>query len=250
MELMSGKIFGFIMVLTRISALFLVLPIFNWTSIPARVKLAMTVLLAIFFSMIVPVSVGTKQLSVLKAILLISNEGVYGLSLGLVAIIVFSAIKLGGRIIEQQMGLDIAQVLDPSTGEEDQLLGTLLEIIFIILFLAANGHHLLLTIISRSYEAFPSGSIPTITVLTDGIVKAGSVLLLASIRLAAPMLAAFLLLMVILAVLARIVPEMDILFMSFPVRIGLGLFMLAIFLPLINGFITEFADWMGKLLPL
>jgi flagellar biosynthetic protein FliR len=64
------------------------------------------------------------------------------------------------------------------------------------------------------------------------------------------MLAAFLVLMVALAVLARIVPEMDILFISFPLRIGLGLLMVAMFLPFLAGFVAEFADWMGKLVPL
>ncbi len=72
---------------------------------------------------------------------------------------------------------------------------------------------------------------------------------LLGLRLAAPMLAAFLLLMVVLAVLARMVPEMNILFISLPLRVGLGLLMAAIFLPFINGFVAEFADWMGKLLP-
>jgi flagellar biosynthetic protein FliR len=72
----------------------------------------------------------------------------------------------------------------------------------------------------------------------------------AALRMAAPMLAIFLLLKVVLAVLARIVPEMDVLFMSFPLTVGLGLLMAGIFLPLVNGFLPEFSEWMGKLLPL
>ncbi len=74
-------------------------------------------------------------------------------------------------------------------------------------------------------------------------------MLIAGLKLAAPILAAFLLLMVVLAVLARIVPEMNILFISLPLRVGLGLLMVTIFLPFINAFVAEFADWMGKLLP-
>jgi flagellar biosynthetic protein FliR len=126
----------------------------------------------------------------------------------------------------------------------------LLEMIFIILFLSANGHHLFLLVISRSYDTFPAGSIPTLPVLADGVIKAGSTMFTASLRLAAPMLAAFLVLLVVLAVLARTIPEMNILFLSFPLRIGLGLLMVAIFVPFLNGFVTEFADWMSKLLPL
>ena len=63
-------------------------------------------------------------------------------------------------------------------------------------------------------------------------------------------LAAFLVLLVILGVFARIMPDMNILFISMPLRVGLGLLMAGIFLPFISGFLTEFTEWMGKLLPL
>jgi len=260
---MLEKLLGFAMVLTRISAFFMLLPVFGWKTIPLRIKVAVTVLLAIFFSIITPHQLHSAwvptqqmsrphslQLNWCGAILLIANEATYGLALGLIIVCIFSVIQLAGRIIEGEMGFTMAQILDPLTGEETESLGSLLEMIFIILFLSANGHHLFLLIISRSYEAFPAGSIPTISVMASGVIKAGSAMFLASLRLAAPMLAAFLLLLVVLAVLARIVPEMDIWFISFPLRVGLGLLMAAIFLPFINGFVAEFVDWMAKLLPL
>ena len=250
MALMIEKLLGFVMVLTRISAFFMVLPVFGWKSIPVRIKVALTVLVAVFFSVVTPLAIEPKGISVLEAILLIANEAVYGLALGLIVTFVFTAVKFSGRIVERQMGLAMAEILDPLTGERSQPLGSLLEMIFIILFLNANGHHFFLLIISRSYETFPAGSMPTMPVLAGGIIKAGSTMLLLGLRLAAPMLAAFLVLMVVLAVLARMVPEMNILFISLPLRVGLGLLMTAIFLPLINSFVGEFADWMGKLLPL
>jgi flagellar biosynthetic protein FliR len=86
--------------------------------------------------------------------------------------------------------------------------------------------------------------------MIGGIVQAGSILLIAGLRLAAPMLAAFLLLMVVLGVIARIAPETEILFISLPLQVGLGLMLAAMFIPFVNGFVAEFADWMGKLLPL
>lgn len=250
MALMIEKLLGFVMVLTRISAFFLVIPVFGWKSIPVRIKVAMTVMLAIFFSMIIPVPVIAGRVSTAEAVLLIANEATYGLALGLVATFVFAAVKLSGRIIERQMGLAMAEILDPLTGERAQPLGSLLEMIFIMLFLSANGHHLFLLIISRSYESFPAGSIPTIPALTGGIINAGSTMLLHGLKLAAPILAAFMLLMVVLAVLARMVPEMNILFISLPLRVGLGLLMVAIFMPFISSFVGEFAKLMGKLLPL
>ena len=250
MELMIEKMFGFVMVLTRISAFFLVIPVFGWKSIPIRIKIAMTILLAVFFSMIVPFSFDAGYITSAEAVLLIASEATYGLALGLVATLIFAAVKFSGRVIERQMGLAMAQILDPLTGERAQPLGSLLEMIFILLVLSANGHHLFLLIISRSYESFPAGSIPTIPVLTEGIITAGSTMLIHGLKLSIPVLAAFLILMVVLAVLARVVPEMNILFMSLPLRVGLGLLMVAIFMPFIGSFVGEFAKLMGKLLPL
>ncbi len=250
MALIIEKLLGFVMVQTRISAFFLILPVFGWKSIPVRMKVALGVLVAIFFSMITPVPIEAGQVSVVEIILLLANEATYGLALGLIANLLFATVKFSGRIIERQMGFAMAQVLDPLTGDSTQPLGGLLEMIFMILFLSANGHHLFLLIISRSYETFPAGSVPTIPVLAGGIVLAGSTMLIAGLKLAAPVLAAFLLLMVVLAVLARMVPEMNILFISLPMRVGLGLLMVVVFLPFINTFVAEFADWMSKLLPL
>jgi flagellar biosynthetic protein FliR len=250
MELMIEKLLGFVMVLTRISAFFLILPVFGWRSIPVRVKVAITVLLTIFFSMIIPVPVNVGETSPIEAVLLLANEATYGLALGLIVTCIFATVKFSGRIIERQMGLAMAQILDPLTGERAQPLGSLLEMIFILLFLSANGHHLFLMIISRSYESFPAGSIPTIPVLAEGVISAGSTMLLHGLKLAAPTLAAFIILMVVLAVLARMVPEMNILFISLPLRVGLGLLMVAIFMPFISSFVSEFTKLMGKLLPL
>jgi len=250
MEPKTGKLLGFVMVLTRISAFFMVLPVFGWNGIPVRIKVALAVLLAIFFSMATPLAVCPRSDSIFEAMLLVANEAIYGLALGLVFTIVFGVVRFAGQIIERQMGFAMAEILDPFTDESEQPLASMLEMIFIILFLSANGHHLFLLTVSRSYEVFPAGSIPTVAALAGGMIKAGSIMLFAGLKLAAPILAAFLLLMVVLAVLSRAVPEMDILFTSFPLCIGLGLLMAAIFLPFINGFVAEFADLMGKLLPL
>ena len=143
----------------------------------------------------------------------------------------------------------MAEILDPLTGERTQPLGNLLEMMFILLFLSANGHHLFLLILSKSYETFPVGSTPTIPILVGGIVQASSTMLMAGLKLAAPMLAAFLLLLVVLAILARMIPEMNILFISLPLRVGMGLLMVVVFLPFISTFVSEFAKLMEKLLP-
>jgi flagellar biosynthetic protein FliR len=244
------KLLGFAMVLTRISTFFLVAPVFSLPAVPVTIKVAATVMLSIFFSLINPPVAAAQQDFTMQAVLLLSCEATYGLALGAIASVLFSTVKLAGRIIEDQMGLTMAEMLDPLSEEQGQPLASLLEMIFVIAFLAANGHHLLLRIIHRSYELFPPGKIPPIATLTSNMLDATTMLLVAGLQLAAPVLAAMLVLLVALGILARIVPEMDIFFISFPLRILLGLAMLVICTPFINGFVSEMAKMMAKVLPL
>jgi flagellar biosynthetic protein FliR len=148
------------------------------------------------------------------------------------------------------MGLTMAEVLDPLSDEQGLPVATLLELIFTIAFLAANGHHLLLKVLHKSFELFPPGQTPSIATLTGNIYEATTMILAASLQLAAPILAALLMLMFMLAILARLVPDMDIFFISFPLRIALGFVMLIAFVPFIDGFVGETAKMMAKLLPL
>lgn len=250
MDLMITKLLGFVLVLTRLSAFFLVAPVFSWKTIPVRIKVAIVMLISVFFSSVVSFAIDPKQISALESIILISNEAIYGFALGLIVIFIFSAVKLSGRIIERQMGLAMAQTLDPLSGETAQPVSILIDMLFILLFLSANGHHLLLLSISKSYQAFPAGSIPTIPLLVRGVVQASSTMLILCLRLSAPILAAFMLLLAVLAVFARIMPDMNVMFISMPLRVGMGLLMVGIFLPFVGEFVTGFAGWMSKLLPL
>jgi len=244
------KLLGFTMVLTRISTFFLVAPVFSMPAVPVTIKVAATVMLSIFFSLINPPVAATHQDSTVQAVLLLSCEATYGLALGAIASVLFATVKLAGRIIEDQMGLTTAETLDPLSEEQSQPLASMLEMIFVIAFLAVNGHHLLLKIIHRSFELFPPGKIPPIATLTSNMLDATTMILAAGLQLASPILAALLVLLITLAILARIVPEMDIFFISFPLRIFLGLAMLVIFVPFINGFVSEMAKMMAKVLPL
>lgn len=247
---MFFSLLGVALILTRISGFFLVLPVFGWPAIPVQVKAAVAIILSLFFYACKPLAIDPMDATSSVAMVMLAGEAFYGLALGLIAALLFSVVDFSGRIAEQQMGLTMSEIIDPLKGEEAGPLSSLLEMVFVLMFLSANGHHLLLLIISRSYDAFPPGTAPTLDVLVEGVVSTGSVMFVAGLRLAAPLLGAFLVLMVALALLARLVPEMDILMISMPARIGLGLLLVAMFLPFVAGFVTELADWMAKLLPI
>ena len=249
MEIINEKILSFVLVMTRLSAFFMILPVFGWPTIPVRIKVALIVLVSMFLCMISPVYSPEGEIGMIRASLMLINEAVFGAALGIIISILFQTVKVATHIIEQQIGLTMAEILDPLTGASSKPLSSLIEMIFIILFLAANGHHAFLHIINRSYEILPAGAGADPATLAEAVIISGSEMLMAALRLSAPILAAFLVVLALLAILSRIVPEMNILFISMPIRAAVGLIMVTMFLPIVNSFVSEFSELMLKILP-
>ncbi len=233
----------FALLLARIGAFFTVLPLFNWRSLPMRFRAAMAILVTIFFATIKPVDIGVQAPGGLDACILMLQEILHGLALGLATSFIYLAVQQGARIIGLTMGLGDAGIIDPVTKERARPLDMFFEIALAMLFLSTNGHHLFLLLIDRSYDVFPVGAGVNLGALAGALVQAGSVMLTLGLKLAAPMLAAFLLLAVVLAVLARVLPEMNVLLASLPLRVGLGLFMAAAIVSSLDVFAGEIANW-------
>ena len=185
---MLPTLLGLMLILTRISGFLLVLPVLGGQTIPVRVKAAVAVLLSLFFCACKPLAVDPVEVSSPMAIILLAGEAIYGLALGLIVALLFSVVQLSARIVEQQMGLTMAQIVDPLNGDQGGTVSSLMEMVFILLFLSANGHHMFLQIISKSYDAFPPGTIPTLGLLVEGVVRTSSTMFIAGLRLAAPLL--------------------------------------------------------------
>jgi flagellar biosynthetic protein FliR len=241
------RVLPYMMLLGRVSAFVAVLPIFSWQVVPMIARAGIAVLMTVFFGYILPLpQVGGAQGHWLVASVLVVGEIVIGLALGLAVNFVFQAVQQGGHMIVQQMGLAESGIIDPTTGEETETMAVFMETTFILLFLGANGHHLLLRVLGRSYQVFPPGGAPDAAALASGLVAAGSMMLLLALKLAAPALAAFLVLAVVLAIVARVLPDMNVLMESFPLRVGLGLFMAAALVPSLVDLVDEMSTWMAR----
>jgi flagellar biosynthesis protein FliR len=236
-----------VLIMARVSGLLLSAPLFSTGHIPRVVKVGLIVVITMFFTVAGPVptiSPTTHWLTLSVAMVL---EIATGVALGLAAQMMYLAVQQAGIILAQQMGLTDADVIDPSSNQENESMATFLEFTFALLFLAAGGHQLLLAALGKSFAIYPAGSAPTISTLVSAVTSAGSSMLMFALKLAAPSLGAFLVLSVVLAILARTLPDMNILFESFPLRIGLGLIMATAMIPALNRFNSDMASWMQRL---
>ncbi len=178
-----------------------------------------------------------------------SYSGDYlGTGLGPFGTLCFLAVQQGGRIAGMQMGFADAGIIDPGQGERSQPVSLFIEMTFILFYLVAGGHQVLIMIIARSYDVVPVGQALDIGGLLETLVMTGSTMMVFGLKLAAPVLAAFILLAVVLAILSKVLPEMNILMTSFPIRVGMGLLMAAAIIPMFDSFTTELLKRMNLFL--
>ncbi len=220
-------------------------PIFSWQVIPPRVRVSLVLLITIFFAIITPGNPGIMAVHWATASLLLIKEILFGAALGLAVRLVYHGAQQAGMIIGRQMGFSMAAIIDPVTGDRSQPIAMLFEVTFALLFLVAGGHHLLILLIGGSFDAFPVNETPSIAALTSGLVSAGTAMLLFALKLSAPLIAAFLVLSVVMGIVARVLPEMNVLLMSLPLRVALGFFMAAALVPALEEFAHDLARWMN-----
>jgi flagellar biosynthetic protein FliR len=224
---------------TRLSGLFMVAPVFSNRAIPMQLRSA---LLLTFSFLLLPGAMATpggiEQLGPGP----LAMEVVMGLVLGLGAALFVAAAESTGDMLAVQMGLSGANVLDPTSGTQMPVVGQFLGLFVLAMILGTGGHLVLLETLNLSLQAFPLGGTLNIEAGVPAAVAMLGTQLLLGLRFAAPVVAAMMIGNATLGVLAKTVPQLNVLMMAFPLQIAIGLFTLGLSLPFIAGYFSQWPD--------
>ncbi|RMD93825.1 MAG: type III secretion protein, partial [Calditrichaeota bacterium] len=157
-----------------------------------------------------------------------------------------------GRIIGNQMGLGIAELIDPESGAQASPVGNFYSLTAILLFLILNGHHFIIAAIYETFRFIPLNTNSFISTLAiKQLLLAFNELFKIAIKIAAPALVTLFIIEVCMGIMARLVPQMNIFFIGLPVRLGIGLFILIASLPIFNLLLESFIKlWQRDLISL
>jgi flagellar biosynthetic protein FliR len=202
----------------------------NYVSVRQRLTmaLAISVVLIPFLSEYLP-SQPTNFLDFMSLCLI---EIVYGIFLGLVMQILFSAITLTGNMVGQAIGFANAQMFDPTTQNQSMLTTTFLSVIAITVVFMADLHHLMLSAVIDSYNVFPAGSPLPVADFAQYTSKTVNQSFVMGFRIGAPFLVFSIVFYSSMGLLSRLMPQLNIFFMSLPLKIYLGVGLLLITVPI------------------
>ncbi len=225
---------AWLLVLARLSGVFLLSPVLGSAMIPRQVKAFLVIGLSfcvypvlmsptLASSTMLGAYIGT-EVSMWWLLPMMALELLLGYAIGYAAMLPLVGLQTGGAIIDQQMGLGLAGVYNPELGEQSTVTGEVLFMLGLVMFLIIGGHHALFAVMVSSFQHLPPGGLTGFTALVEMAVGLVTLMLDLSIKVAAPVLGLLFLESVAMGFIARTVPQMNILSVGFIVRIVLGLF--------------------------
>ena len=227
---------GTLLLAARVAAATMLTPIFGPTQIPGPVRVMISLALAAFLVLAVPVTLPPIETATDLAVATL-GELLIGASLAFGFLAAYAATQIAGRVLDIQFGYGAASVLNPTTQTPAPLIGTVFGMAAVAVFLAMDGHHVLLRALALSVETYPPGQFASDLDLSEHL-KFSSVMFTFGLALAAPVMFSLLLADIALAVMARSMPQLNVFVLSFSVKIVLGLIGLAMSVQLSGATLT------------
>lgn len=231
---LSAWLGSYLYPLFRIGAFFLVAPVFGTQLIPARVRMALAVLVSVLIAPLLPPVPALDPLSP-ASMILVAQQVLMGLGMALAMQVFFQAIVVGAQLIAMQMALGFASMVDPANGVNVTVVAQYFVLLLTLVFLSTNGHLAMFEVLLESFRFMPVGGEWAWAESSWSIATWGSWMLLSGLLLALPAVTALLVVNIAFGVMTRAAPQLNVFTLGFAVTmlIGLGLLWLVLrgFLP-------------------
>ncbi len=227
-------------VFLRVGAVLLGLPVFNSGSIPTLFRLGLAMTIAIVLLPLVPQARVPVFVGALDFGLAIGRELLIGFAIALMVRMLFAGIQLAGQMAGYQMGLALANVIDPASSDQVPVLAQFNNLLALLIFLIIGAHHWFIQELVRSFSTIPLGGATVHASALRLLVAFGEEIFAVAVKVGAPVIISQLIASVILGLIARTVPQMNVFIVAMPLQIGVGLFFLGIA-------VTQMATYFGSL---
>jgi flagellar biosynthetic protein FliR len=223
--------------IVRPGMLVIATPLLGALHTPVAMRIGLTVLLAIVLAPLVSVP---TNLTAMSLVLVLAREAAIGLALAFAIRILLFGAELAGHLSGYQLGLSLGALIDPQTGVRNNVLALLYANVTVVVLLATNAHHSLLGALADSYAALPVGIGGVDAALADHAARMLGLVFVFGVRLAAPVLVVLLLIEIALGLMARVAPALNVMLAGAPVRLVVGLLLVAATVTALPALIARF----------
>lgn len=227
--------------MVRVGAAFIAAPVFGAVAVPLPVRITLSGAIGILAMNAMPIE-APAEVFALTTFVAIAGEALVGLAIGFVLQIAFAAPLVASEVIGTSMGIGFANAVDPLNGQSSPALGQFLSILLTLLFLAVDGHLILVDLVMRSYVAMPPGAAWLSPERLRGIAFFGGYAFLAGLLLALPVGFLLLCLNLVVGMLSRSAPALNLFAVGLPASLAVGVIALLIAMPAMGEYMLVIVD--------
>jgi flagellar biosynthetic protein FliR len=229
----EAQLWVWLIAMIRPGAAFIAAPVFGAPSVPLQIRLILSLAIGVAALNSVPITLPEGGIASFAGIALVGGEVLAGLALGFSLQIAYAAAFVGGETIANAMGLGFASMVDPQSGSPTPVIGQFLSILATFLLLSMDGHLMLVQFVIDSYHALPPGGGLMPNGAIHDLVWFGGSMFGAGLTIALPVAFALVLVQIVMAMLARSAPALNLFSVGLPATIVAGLVLLAIAAPVL-----------------
>jgi flagellar biosynthetic protein FliR len=233
----ANQFIQFLLVFSRIIGVLTSAPVFGSKVIQVYARIGLAILLALFMLPMSVLALSRQPASLLMLAWWVVLELTYGLSAGFVAGLFLQSVQMAGQLIDMQIGFGMVNVFDPQFGQQVPLMGNFQFLLALVVFLALQGHHMLITAMAENFRAVPLGVQLQMDSGAMFMVDAVANMFVMALRIALPVLGTVLMTDIALGILARIMPQMNVFVVGITGKLVVGLFMMFLILPFYVSFL-------------
>ena len=226
-RLLPFEVFSLILVFCRIGGALVILPGFGETFVSPRIRLLIALMISLVVTPLAEPFLPALPSQVGPLVLLVGGEILVGVFIGTVARLLISALATAGTVIAFVSGLASALVFNPLMSDQGSLPSVFLTLLGLLLIFATNMHHLMLRAIFDSYSLFVPGTAPDAGDMANLVGRTVADSFTLGMQLAAPFLVVSLIFYVMMGLLARLMPQMQVFFVAIPLQILLSFFIMS-----------------------
>ena len=230
-ENLEQQLLLWLFAMIRPGAAFMIAPVFGARSVPLQLRLIIALAIGIPAAAASDMQLPSGGMVSVSGIAMILSEITLGLALGFALQIGFAAAMLAGELISNTMGLGFASMVNPMSGQQSTAVGQFLSMVATFLFLATGGHLVFIAIIIDSYVALPPGMAWLSHAAIGGIIQFGGLIFAAGLSIALPVGFAMIMVQIVMAVIARSTPSLNLFAVGLPATLLAGILLLASAMP-------------------
>lgn len=235
-----------LLILMRVAPLVFMMPLFQSRNIPHRVKAGLTLIISLTLLPAVKVETAGFPSEPLSFGFFALFEVMIGFLLGFSVRLIFAGLQVAGELAGFQMGFGMARVMDPQSGTESTVVTEFYYLIGLLLFLSMDGHHWFFKALAQSFHLLAPGEFQPREGLVELFIRLSGRMFILALQIAAPILAILMLVKISLGVIARMIPQVNLLMSSFPLTIGLGLVFMGLSIDLFWSYLKNLMDESGR----